>query len=283
MGNYRPISLLPLPGKIQEKIVHKRILAFLDTENFLSPDQGGFRKGCSTTATIADLTDDIFTNVNRGRTTLAAFIDLKKAFDTVNFDILLCKLNEAGIRGSVFQWCRSYLLSRSQSVIANGVTSPSLPLKCGVPQGSVLGPLFFIIYINDLQHALNNGNVKLYADDTVLYQSGNNADEAGRCLQANLNLFSYWCTVNKLTINTTKSKLMVFGSRSKVKKEKNVKIYLNGDPLQKVPTFKYLGMTLDSTLNYKHHISSVLKTVLHKLFLLSKLRVYLTNDVALRI
>ena len=129
VGNYRPISLLPLPGKILEKIVHKRILAFLDTENFLSPDQGGFRKGCSTTATIADLTDDIFTNVNRGRTTLAAFIDLKKAFDTVNFDILLCKLNEAGIRGSVFQWCLSYLLSRSQSVIANGVTSPSLPLK----------------------------------------------------------------------------------------------------------------------------------------------------------
>ena len=147
VGNYRPISLLPLPGKILEKIVHDRISSFLDKENFLSPDQGGFRAGCSTTATIADITDDIFSNVNGGLTTLAAFIDLKKAFDTVNFEILLCKLDASGIRGGVYQWCRSYLLARSQSTMANGVPSPNLSLKCGVLQGSVLGPLFFFIYM----------------------------------------------------------------------------------------------------------------------------------------
>ena len=146
------------------------------------------------------------------------------------------------------------------------------------PSRICIGPsVLFYLY------ALKNCKVKLYADDTVLYQAGNNATEAACSLQADLNLFSHWCAVNKLTVNTAKSKMMVFGSRSKIKKAKNAKLYLSGDSLKKVPTFKYLGVILDSTLNFKHHISSVLKTVLHKLLLLSKLRVYLNNNVAVQI
>ena len=280
VGNYRPVSLLPLPGKLLEKIVHNRISTFWTNSNFLSDHQGGFRKGFSTVSTIADLTDDIFDEINNGRTNLAAFVDLQKAFDTVNFDILLRKLNHAGIRNSLANWCKSYLNGRSQKTLVNGVVSGLLPITCGVPQGSVLGPLFFLVYINDLQNALVDCRVQLYADDSVIYQSGVNGDEAKDKLQTSLNEFCTWCKINKLTINTKKTKLMTFGSRSRVKKAMHVKVYMNGDVLQKVPTFKYLGLILDSTLNYNHHISSVIRNVLHKLLLLSKLKKYLHNDVA---
>ena len=127
---------------------------------------------------------------------------------------------------------------RSHRTMANGTVSS----KRGVPQGSVLGPLLFLIYINDLQGAVDGCNVKLYADDTVLHKSGIVVDKVSRTLQLSLNLFSRWCKLNKLTINTKKSKLTAFGSRSRVKKARNIKIYLNNDLLQRVPTFKYLGL-----------------------------------------
>ena len=198
-------------------------------------------------------------------------------------DILLSKLYRAGIRNNTRNWCKSYLTNRTQKTLANGPVSDTLPVTCGVPQGSVLGPLLFLIFINDLQPALSNCKVKLYADDSVLYHSGVNVRETAQLLQISLDEFGHWCKVNKLTISTKKSKLMAFGSRSKVKKAKNVKIYLNGDMLQKVPTFKYLGMVLDPTLNFKHHVSHVIRTVLHKMTLLAKVKKYLNNDVALQI
>ena len=169
VSNYRPVSLLPLPGKLLEKVVHKRITQFFTDHEILSENQGGFRKGFSTTATIADLTDDMFANLNQGLTTLASFIDLKKAFDTVNLTILLKKLNKYGVRGATLQWCKNYRTDRRQCTLANECQSDTLPVTCGVPQGSVLGPLFFLVYVNDLQHAVNECDLKLYADDTVLF------------------------------------------------------------------------------------------------------------------
>ena len=227
VGNYRPVSLLPLPGKILEKIVHSRISDFWDNNHFLSGNQGGFRKGFSTTSTIAKLTDDMFDQINSGNTTLAVYIDLKKAFDTVDNDILINKLGRAGIRGDLLKWCKSYLGNRSQCTLANGVTSSRLPVTCGVPQGSVLGPLFFLTYVNDVQFALDDCGIQLYADNTVLYQAGINSHEAAIKLQRSLDLFVTWCKVNKLTINIMKTKLMVYGSRQKVKKAKDAVIKID--------------------------------------------------------
>ena len=283
VGNYRPISLLPLPGKLLEKVVHSRISAFLDDNNFLTDQQGGFRKGYSTTSIIADLTDDIFSDINNGGTTLTAFVNLKKAFYTVDPTILLRKLEEAGIRGKALGWCVSCLTGRSQKTLVNGLSSSERPITCGVPQGSVLGPLFFLIYVNDLQEALKGSHFRLYADDTVLYQAGLNAEEASSALQDSLDKFCHRSTSNRLTINTSKTKAMVFGSHSKVKKAKNVKVTMNGVTLKKVPTFKYLGLTLTQTLNYNHHITSIIRMVLHKMTLLAKMKKYLNNDVALLI
>ena len=162
VGNYRHVSLLPLPGKMLEKIVHKRITEFWETNDFLSKDQGGFRKGFSTVATIADLTDDLFVQINKGNTTLATFFDLRKAFDTVNTNILKRKLEKSGVRNQVLQWCADYLSNRSQCTFVNGTTSGLLPVTCGVPQGSVLGPLFFLVYVNDIQGAFDECGIILY-------------------------------------------------------------------------------------------------------------------------
>ena len=147
----------------------------------------------------------------------------------------------------------------------------------------MLGPLFFLVYVNDTQEALDECGLKMYADDTVLYQSGINSWEAANKLQLSLNLFNSWCSVNQLTINIKKTKLMAFGSRGKVKKAKNVTIKLGGLKLQHVPSFKYLGLTLDGTLNFSHHIACVNRTVLHKLMLLSKMKRYLRDDTAITI
>ena len=150
VGNYRPVSLLPLPGKLLEKIEHKHITKFWEDNNFLSTNQGFFMKGFSTVSTIADLTDDIFTQINKGNTTLAAFVDLRKTVDMVNLNILLKKLKRAGIRRHTLAWCGNYLSKRQQCTFANGITSGLLSVTCGVPQGSVLGPLFLLVYVNDI-------------------------------------------------------------------------------------------------------------------------------------
>ena len=283
VGNYRPVSLLPLPGKILEKIVHKRFSMFLEENKFLTKNQGGFRKGFSTISTIADLTDDIFDNINIGQVTTAAFIDLQKAFDTVNLSILMSKLKKAGIRSAALKWCDNYLSGRSQHSCVNGHVSTSLQVTCGVPQGSVLGPLLFLVYINDLEFALDECRLKLYADDTVLYHPGINVQDSALKLQKSLDRFCVWAQANKLSINVKKSKLMVFGSRSAVKKANNVRIYMQGSLLQRVPTFKYLGTVLDPTLNFTHHLDSAIRIVTHKMTLLAKLKRYLNNSVAIQI
>ena len=283
VNNYRPVSLLPLPGKLLEKIVHKQISSFWDKNEFLSKNQGGFRKGHSTTATIGDLTDDIFQEINKGNTSLAAFVNLRKAFDTVNLGILKSKLQLAGIRGSIFKWCADYLSNRHQCTLANNVRSSLLPVTCGVPQGSVLGPLFFLIYVNDVEHAVPNCGIKLYADDTVLYQAGVNKETASNKLQKSVNEFKDWCNVNALTINVAKTKLMAFATRSKVNKCKDVKVKIGVEVLKIVPSYKYLGLILDSTLNYSSHISSVVNTVTYKMSLLGKMHKYLKEEVAILI
>ena len=283
VNNYRPVSLLPIPGKLLEKIAHDRVVKFWEENKFLSADQGGFRRGHSTVSTIADLTDDLFRNINEGRTTIAAFVDLRKAFDTVNIHILIDKLQCAGIRGNVLKWCKNYLSNRSQCTFVNGVKSDLQSITCGVPQGSVLGPLFFLIYVNDIQGAVENCGIKLYADDTVLYQSGVNVDEARGKLQKSVTEFKNWCDINALTINASKTKLMAFASRSRVKKCKNVDVRIGGKKLKIVPYFKYLGLTLDPTLNYGKHIASVTRLICYKMTLLAKLKKYLNANSALLI
>ena len=277
------MSLLPLPGKLLEQVAQANMLNFLDVHDVISKEQGGFRKGFSTASTIASLTDKLLININRGLISLAAFSDLRKAFDTVNHNILLKKLSNYGIRNVNLDWCSNYLTNRTQRTLANGCMSDELRVSCGVPQGSVLGPLFFILYIDVVQEALDEANLKLYADDTVIFESGESTNEVVDKIQTVLNKFSLWCHANKLSLKASKTKLMAFGTRHKVKKCKDVVVKLENTNLQIVPSYKYLGFMLDSTLSFNRHVSTVIKIVAYKVNLLSKIRKYLTENVPIKI
>ena len=278
VSNYRPVSLLPIPGKIIKRVVHAKVTMFLDQAEVISDKQGGFRKGFSTMSSVADLTDTLYNNINNGDVTVAALVDLRKAFDTVNHGILMRKLDCYGIRGESVDWCRNYLSCRRQKTLANGIMSEPNLISCGVPQGSVLGPLFFILYVNYMQQALKSSKLQLYADDTVLFSSGSNANDAASKLQPELMRFSRWCAGNKLTLNVKNTKVMVFGTRSKVKKSRDVKVCIDNKQLQLVPSYKYLGMTLDSTLNLKYHVNTLINSIVFKTMILSKIRKYLRID-----
>ena len=200
VGNFRPVSLLPLPSKIIEKVVHNRITDFIETHGLLDVNQGGFRKKQSTINTIAKLTNYIFDGINNRVITLACFIDMAKAFDTVNHELLPKKLAKLGMGNILLKWIKNYLTNRKQCISAKNITSPYLNICCGIPQESILGPLFFIIYVNYIKTSLRNCKHLLNADDTVIYITGD-IDTTTGLLQFDLNCFKNWCDRNQLTMN----------------------------------------------------------------------------------
>ena len=176
-SNYRPISFLSVFGKITEKLMHSRLYKFLDICDVLHPLQFGFREKHCTDHALINLTEKIKTTIDNKKVGCGVFIDLKKAFDTVNHSILLKKLEHYGVRGVVLNWFCSYLKDRKQYVSVNGHTSKELKVTCGVPQGSVLRPLLFLVYINDLPTVSKILTFYLFADDTnIYYESSNTFD-----------------------------------------------------------------------------------------------------------
>ena len=283
VSNYRPVSLLPTPGKILEKIVHSHMSNYFESNNLLCEKQGGFRKNHSTLGSIIDFTSDIFNSVNAKEITIATFFDLKKAFDTVDHSILLKKLSRMGIKGNLIEWLKNYLSKRMQRTICNDILSEERTITCGVPQGSILGPLMFLVFINDIKDIFVNAKFQLYADDTVIYSSGKSVENIRENLQMNINKFANWCEINRLTINTKKTKVMTFGSRYNIKKSQNCEFSVNGEILHNVPTFRYLGINLDQTLNFNYHLKNVVNVISHKLYIFSKLRRFLDDRTSLLI
>ena len=285
VGNLRPVSLLPLPSKLIEKIVHSRIYQHCEKNNILDARQGGFRPNHSTIHTTAMFINDIYTAMNDKNISIAVYIDAMKALDTVNHNILLQKAKLYGINGSVLAWLENYLNERYQCTIANNCFSDRKLITCGVPQGSVCGPLLFLLYINDIACIMRNCKVSLYADDTVLYVSNQNVDDAAKLIQEDLNNLAVWCNRNKLTVNSKKTKYCVYGLRSSIKKSKtkDVILSLNTDILDRVCSYKYLGFILDDHLNFNKHIGELCSLVSHKLYLLSKIRKYLTIEACITV
>ena len=167
--NYRPVSVLPAFSKILERVMYNRLLRFLNNHNILSDNQYGFRKHHSTAYALACLYDKISSAIENKECTVGIFIDLSKAFDTVDHNILISKLEHYGVRGTALRWLKSYLSNRQQYVEFNGVSSESLEIKCGVSQGSILGPLLFLLYTNDLCNASKVVDFIIFADDRNLF------------------------------------------------------------------------------------------------------------------
>ena len=251
--NYRPISNLSVFNKIFEKLTHLRICSFIDKYNLLSKFQFGFRKNNSTTLAIFHFISDLMLTFNKKKCTIALFLDLSRAFDTINKEILLHKLYHYGFRGTSLNFINSYLTERSQYVDINGLTSNPENISVGVPQGSVLGPLLFNLFINDVIGAFSCKNI-FYADDGVFYVTGDSVSECVVLINEVIDNLSLWLSKNKLIPNTGKTKLMLFTPKI-VNHYPN--IYFNNSKLEWVDTFKYLGVILDAKLNFISHVKNV--------------------------
>ena len=239
----RPVALTPLPGKLMEKLVCKRLQSWISDNNLLSDRQHGFRKGRSTVSAIAALLDELYRNINKNKNSFIIYLDLKKAFDTISHTKLIFKLGTLGLDALTIEWFNSYLTGRSQCVKLNNLTSDTLPVTYGVPQGSILGPVLFSIYINDISDIVNCGMV-LYANDTVIFHSDKNI------LQHNLKLIANWCNDNLLTINVKKSHWMKTKVCARNEQEPGPEIVsfkVKDTYLAEVDLYKYLGLHISST------------------------------------
>lgn len=201
--NYRPIVLISNIAKIFEKIIYNRLYKFLDKNDFFAKNQFGFLKGKNTSDALEQLTNFVYSNVNFNKKVTATFIDLKKAFDTVNYKILLNKIERAGIRGIPFKLIHSYLYERKCKTRVNNVKSTEKSVNIGVPQGTLLGLLLFIIYANDIFD-----NCILYADDTVVLSVGDTWEIAERNKNETLIRYDEWFRLNRLTLNLDKTVFM---------------------------------------------------------------------------
>ena len=197
-SNYRPISILPTLSKILEKAVHTKLYQFLVANKFLAGKQFGFRKGLSTISALTSFADEVLLNMEQGRLCGAVFLHLTKAFDTVDHQILLSKLSVYGLSGNSLQRFRSYITDRKQRSSCGNEMSNELPVTHGVPQGSILGPLLFDIYINDLPSILECCCASLYADDTVIYCYGSSSQELSDKLNRDLLAVAKWLNDHKL-------------------------------------------------------------------------------------
>ena len=256
INNYRPISLLPVVSKVMEQILVNQLSSYFESKTLFVNNQYRFRDGHSTEYAALELVERIIKKMDNNEVPISIFLDLSKAFDTLNHKILLNKLKYYGIEGVPLQLFKSYLTTRTQFVEIDDIKSDRLHIATGVSQGSILGPLLFIIYSNDFSEASQVFNFISYADDTTLLNSLSNfvnAQNADSDLLINKELFKIneWLVMNKLSLNIDKSKFMVFHMHRKHIEAPAPKI--SNIIIEKVNEFNFLGLTLDTHLNWKKH------------------------------
>ena len=282
VNNFRPISLLSIFDKIIEKLMHKRLYEFLENNNILFKNQFGFRKQNSTIHALIQITEQIRESMEKGKFGCGIFIDLRKAFDTVNHKILLKKLEHYGVRGTFLQWFESYLTGRKQYVYFNGHSSDQKDISCGVPQGSVLGPLLFLIYINDLPNISETLKFFLFADDTNIYYEADNLKDLERIVNKELKWLNQWLSVNRLALNISKTNFVIFHPYNKPTKEL-ITIKINKKAIAEEKYVKYLGVLIDSTLSWKYHIDNLTKKISRAIGVMYKIRYYVNSSILMNL
>ena len=282
LNNYRPISLLSIFDKIIEKLMHYRLYNFLQTHNVLFKNQFGFRKNTSTSFALIEIVERIRNSIDNKMHNCGIFIDLRKAFDTINHDILLSKMEHYGIRGITLKWFKSYLQNRKQFVFLNGVCSDIELINCGVPQGSVLGPLLFLIYINDLPNISKKFTFFLFADDTNIFYETNSKLKLEKNVNKELKKLYTWLIVNRLGLNLDKTKFVIFHPYNKPNNLK-INLRINKKPIKETQNIKYLGIILDSTLSWKDHTDKISKKIKRAIGLMYKIRPYVFSKTLLKL
>ena len=282
ISNYRPISLLSVFSKILEKSMYNRIYSFLCKHKLINTTQFGFRSKHSTEHALISLIETIKKYLDDGEIVCGVFIDLQKALGTVNHEILLEKLKHYGIRSKQNDWFRSFLTNRKQYVSMEGFFSQTKIVKCGVPQGSTLGPLLFLIYINDLANALEKSIVHHFADDTNLLYGNENPSFISDVINSKLKLVRDWLRANKLSLNESKAKLLLFRPINKLNLT-SLNIKLNGHFLTLEKSVTYLSIEIDKTLSWNNQIEVLAKKLSRTNRILSELRYYIPSETLISI
>ena len=249
--NYRPISVLPIISKVFETVLQEQLTEYFTTYNLFAPQQYGFRKNSSTELATLELIDRLLNQMNNHKIPTNFYIDLSKAFDSLQHDILLEKLAHYGLTNKAIALLKSYLSNRKQYVQLSDVRSSVRPISVGVPQGSILGPLLFNIFINDIVKSSTKFNFILYADDTTLNST---LDSFGQDAVELQNIFK-WLDVNRLCLNVAKSKFMLFHMPQK--EIPQLSFNINRMVIERVKEFNFLGLILDSNLNWKAHLKAI--------------------------
>ena len=260
VSNYRPISLLPICGKLFERIIFKNLYNHLVSNNLITKNQSGFRPGDSTINQLIDLVNDIHKSFDHPKCleVRAVFLDISKAFDKVWHDGLLFKLEQNGVSGSVLNLLRSYLLNRRQRVVLNGSSSEYYPIESGVPPGSVLGPLLFLVYINDLENYIKS-KIKFFADDSMLFSIVHDPNLSAHDLNHDLDKITKWAYQWKMSFNpeSIKQAIEVLFSQKRTNCHHSP-IHFNNSVVTRKDCHKHLGLTLDSKLTFTDHINEKL-------------------------
>ena len=278
--NYRPVSLLPICGKIFEKIIFNSLFKYLENNNLLNPHQSGFRPGDSCVHQLLSITYDICKSfdANPSLEVRGIFLDMSKAFDRVRHEGLLFELKRLGLSGKYYGLIKSFLRNRHQRVVLNGQSSKWSSIKAGVPQGSVLGPLLFLVYTNDLPNGLLS-NPKFFADDTSIFSVVKDNLNSSNKLNEDLSQISQWAYQWKMSFNPDVSKQaqeVIFSRKKNI--GNHPAVFFNNLPINRKSTKKHLGLLLDVKLNFSEHINGKLKKVTKSINLLRKLNLTLPRS-----
>ena len=281
--NYRPISILPYFSKILEKLMYNRLYDFVTKMKILYPSQHGFQAGHSTSMALLSIQDNISSVIDNNKFSVGIFLDIAKAFDTVDHSILLAKLENIGIRGQNLCWFKSYLTNRQQLVVCQGRLSKLRLIKFGVPQGSILGPLLFLLFINDLPNASSLVDFILFADDSNVFVSHKNYEELFQLVNQELKKITDWFKSNKLSLNLNKTSYILFCSHRKKIPSRQGIVRVDNFLIPQVISVKFLGVHLDQHLTWNNHIAQIASKISKNTGILSRVAYLLPTRVRLNL
>ena len=275
-SNYRPISLLSVLSKPLERHVQSHLHSHLKTYDLINENQSGFRENHSCHTALIQLVEQCLLNINNNEFTGVLFLDFAKAFDVIDHSLLIKKLMHYKLSNEALQFFKSFLSERQQVVEIGSRRSTLLPLKFGIPQGSVLGPLLFSIYINDLPLYIHC-SCEMFADDTSIQSNNNDPDKLINNMQVNINRLIKWTELNHMSLNISKTKCMFVTTRQKRQKMHSpfAPLYIRGQKLEEVTSHKVLGVTIDNNLSWSEHVIELGKRISKRIYQLRKIKHFL--------